>query len=587
LTLKNTYTRTLEPFAPLAATGPVTVYSCGPTVYSFAHIGNFRSFLFADVLCRVLRQHGYTVRQVMNITDVGHMTVDHVADATGEDKLSKAARELGTDPYQVARHFERAFVEDASALRMQIYQGAAAGDPALHPRATAHVAEMLVLIQHLLDRGFAYVDSSGQVYFSVDRFPEYGRLSGKVLEELEAGARVAVREEKRDPRDFALWKVDDKHLMSWDPHSPAGWPAGDFERLGALLAAEAIGPIDPRIRPGFPGWHIECSAMARARLGERIDLHTGGEDNMFPHHECEIAQSHGALGATVPAPPGAPDAGTERPSFARTWLHGRHLLVDGKKMSKRDGTFFTLRDLLDPRAASRPELADRLAQLGFASGRVRPAVVRYALISNQYTQPMNFTLDLLVQASASIDRLQSLFERAREAAGPDPTAGADPVAAAAAHASDDLRATVARQLAAFDAALDDNLNMPNALAALFDLVTALNQRPLGPADARLALAALDHADAVLDVLDRRPRSGVITRAEIDAAVAAIAAAAGGPDEPLAPPLDAAAITRALARRQAARAARDFAGADRLRAALKDAGVAIEDLPQGFRWKLLD
>ena len=575
LKLKNTYTKATELFVPLRD-GAATVYSCGPTVYSFAHIGNFRSFLFADVLCRVLAQRGFAVRQVMNITDVGHMTVDHLADASGEDKLSKAARELGSDPYSVARHFEAAFVRDATALRLSIYQGAAAGDAALHPRATAHVAEMLVLIQRLLDRGFAYVDSTGQVYFSVERFPEYGALSGKVLDELEAGARVAVREEKRDPRDFALWKVDDKHLMSWDPHSPAGWPAGDHDHFRALLAGESIAAIDARIRPGFPGWHIECSAMARARLGDVIDLHTGGEDNMFPHHECEIAQSWGAIGAAVPAPPGASDAGATRKTFARYWLHGRHLLVDGKKMSKRDGTFYTVADLFDPRAAGRPELAEKLEALGFPGGRVRPTVLRYALISNQYTQPMNFTLDLLVPANASVDRLQSLFDRLREAAGP----GEPP-----AEPSDELRGIAARQLAAFDAALDDNLNMPNALAAAFELVSAVNQRTLSAGDATTALAALDHVDAILDVLDRRQRSGLVTKAEIDAAIAA----GLGDDAPdsLAAPLDAAAITRAVARRQAAKAARDFKQADALREALKRAGVVIEDLPAGIRWQLVD
>ncbi|HET7503690.1 MAG TPA: cysteine--tRNA ligase [Kofleriaceae bacterium] len=568
LKLKNTYTKEIEAFVPLRD-GAVSVYTCGPTVYSFAHIGNFRTFLFADVLCRVLAQRGYTVRQVMNITDVGHMTMDHVADASGEDKLSKAARELGTDPYTVARHFEQAFIRDATALRLGIYQGAAARDAAVHPRATAHVAEMLVLIQRLIDRGFAYVDNAGQVYFSVEAFPEYGALSGKVIDELEAGARVAVREEKRDPRDFALWKVDDKHLMTWDPHSPAGWPDGDFTRLQALLAAESIPAIDARSRPGFPGWHIECSAMACARLGDRIDVHTGGEDNIFPHHECEIAQSWGALGASVPAPPGASDAGTTRKTFARYWLHSRHLLVDGKKMSKRDGTFLTAADLLDARAAGRFELAERLEQIGFADGRVRPTVLRYALISNQYTQPMNFTFDLLVQANASVDRLQSLFERLREVAGDG-------------EASPELRAIVAQQLAGFDAALDDNLNMPNALAAMFELVTAVNQRTLGAGDATLALEALDHIDAILDVLDRRPRSGLVTRAEIEAAIAA-----GPGDDDLIAPLDAAAITRAAARRQAAMTARDFKKADAIRDALKRAGVVIEDLPQGVRWKLVE
>jgi cysteinyl-tRNA synthetase len=569
LFLKNTFTNDSEAFAPLASDGSVTVYSCGPTVYSFAHIGNFRTFLFADVLCRVLRQHGYAVRQVMNITDVGHMTVDHTADASGEDKLSKAARELGTDPFAVAAHFEAAFVADAKRLHLSLYLGDRAADAALHPRATAHVPEMLVMIQRLLDNGYAYMDGAGQVYFSVERFPEYGKLSGKVLEDLEAGARVAVRDEKKDPRDFALWKVDDKHLMGWDPHSDKGWPAGDYARFQALLKAEGIASIDARIQHGFPGWHIECSAMARAHLGDQIDIHTGGEDNMFPHHECEIAQSYGALGGEVPAPPGAADAGSSRKTFARYWLHGRHLLVDGKKMSKRDGTFFTLGDLLDARGNGRPDIAERLEKLGFAGGSVRPTVLRYALISNQYTAPMNFTLDSLVQANASVDRLQSLFERVRETAGAEAPSG-------------DVRALIDKQLEAFDLALDDNLNMPNALAAVFDLIAGLNQRTLSAGDSSAALEALQRVDGVLDVLDHRVRSGLILKAEIDALIAG-----GLAEEAIASPIDAGGVARAVARRQSARAARDFKGADSIRDGLKSAGVSIEDLAQGVRWKLLN
>src|SRR5262245_34011382 len=205
LRLKNTLTKSTESFVPLDANGAVLLYSCGPTVYSYAHIGNFRSFLLADLLRRVLERSGYRVRHVMNITDVGHMTEDHLADATGEDKLSKAARELGWDPFAVAAHYERAFVDDAKLLRLRNYSGSDADDRSLHPQATRHIAEMLAMIQVLVEREFAYIDSTGQVYFEVSKFPEYGALSGKVMDELELGARVAVREEKRDPRDFALW----------------------------------------------------------------------------------------------------------------------------------------------------------------------------------------------------------------------------------------------------------------------------------------------------------------------------------------------------------------------------------------------
>jgi cysteinyl-tRNA synthetase len=554
LKLKNTYSKSVETFEPIDPAGPVLMYSCGPTVYSFAHIGNFRSFLFADVLRRALERHGYRVRQVMNITDVGHMTVDHLADASGEDKLSKAARELGWDPYQVAAHYERAFVEDAKLLRLKIYESADAADPALHPRATGHVPEMLVMIQRLLDRGFAYIDSTGQAYFDVSKFPEYGALSGKVLDDLEAGARVAVRQEKRDPRDFALWKVDDKHLMQWDPHGPKGWPAGDYERFQKL----APNGVDARLRPGFPGWHIECSAMSRAHLGPVIDIHTGGEDNIFPHHECEIAQSYGAADAQ-PAPV----------SFSKYWVHGRHLLVDGKKMSKSDGSFFTPRDLFDARASGRPDLAARLEGLGFEGGKVSPAVLRYALVSNQYLQPMNFTFDALVQAKASVERIQARYERLLETAGEGATTA-------------EVQEIAAKQARDFDAALADNLNMPNALAAVFGFVTELNQRTLSPGDAKAALAALEGFDSVLAVLDKRVRTGIVAKADLDARAAQDQPAAS---ELLQVPLSAASIEALVVRRHAAKKAKDFAQADQLRKDLDASGVTLEDLPAGVRWRI--
>jgi cysteinyl-tRNA synthetase len=566
LVLKNSYTKSLEPFEPLDPER-VTLYSCGPTVYSFAHIGNFRSFLFADVLRRVLERRGFVVKHVMNVTDVGHMTVDHLADCAGEDKLSKAARELGTDPYTVARHYETLFVEDARALRIKNQLGAEGTDRSLHPRATAHVPEMLVMIQSLLDRGYAYVDGTGQVYFEVAKFPAYGDLSGKVLDELEVGARVAVREEKKDPRDFALWKVDEKHLMTWDPHGAEGWPAEDWERYRAL----APNGVDRRIGKGFPGWHIECSAMARTHLGDVIDLHTGGEDNVFPHHECEIAQSHGAYGASTVAPKGAPDAGHTRPTFARYWVHGRHLLVDGHKMSKRDGTFFTLRDLLDARAAGRTDLAEKLEAIGFPGGRVPAHVLRYALISNRYTEPMNFGLDLLAQSKASVERLQGRFDRLREEA----AEGGTP--------SPEVEAILHTHVVAFDAALDENLNMPAALAAVFELVSALNQRTLSPADARVAWQTMASIEEVLDVLDHEVRSGVVTKEEIAARLADVDKA--DIDRLFAAAeLDGAAIVRLVVARQAARAGKDFARADAIRELLKLRGATIEDTAAGVRWK---
>ena len=556
LLLKNSYSKSVETFSPLDPAGKrVLMYSCGPTVYSFAHIGNFRSFLFADVLRRVLERRGHTVRHVMNITDVGHMTQDHLADASGEDKLSKAARELGSDPYSVAMHFERAFVADAKTLRLKNHLGAEGDDKALHPRATRHVPEMLAMIQTLVERGFAYVVPSGEVYFEVARFPDYGKLSGKVLDDLEAGARVAVRDEKKDPRDFALWKVDDKHLMKWDPHSPAGWPEGDWDRY-RTLAPEGI---DKRIRPGFPGWHIECSAMSLAHLGERIDIHTGGEDNVFPHHECEIAQSHGA--ASDPSQPGP---------FARYWVHGRHLLVDGKKMSKRDGTFFTVRDLLDPRAEGREDLAKSLEALGFAGGKVPPNVLRYALISNAYTQPMNFTFDLLAQSKSSVERLQSRFDRLREEAMSSHGGTLPP-------ANSEIHALLEKQLAVFDDALADDLGTANALAAVFDLVTALNQRTLSPADAFEAMRAIDAMDTVLDVLDRRVRSGVVAPDRLSVASDETTVATDA--------VDADSIEMLVRARHTAKQAKDFKRADAIRLDLKRRGVTLEDTPKGVRWKI--
>jgi cysteinyl-tRNA synthetase len=540
--LKNTYSKRLEEFVPHDPSGQVTLYSCGPTVYSHNHIGNFRSFLLADVLRRTLEQRGYAVRHVMNITDVGHMTEDHLADANGEDKLAKAARELSWNPYQVAAHFEQSFVEDAQALRLKNYVGPDASDPELHPRATEHIPEMLAMIQKLLDRGHAYTDPIGQVYFDVNSFPEYGRLSGKVLDELEAGARICVRAEKRDPRDFALWKVDPKHLMCWDPHRAEGWRPGEFERLQRLVR----GHISPSIRAGFPGWHLECSAMSRVRLAPLIDLHTGGEDNIFPHHECEIAQSYGAREDDVTAG-----------NFARYWVHARHLLVNGAKMSKRDGTLITIKSLLNPVSAGPMQLTDELKRAGFAGGTVPPSVLRFALIATPFTQPMNFTVDVLMQAKAGVERLQSLYTRLEQV-----RSGGE--------LSAEVRALVELGTTQFDAALDDNLNMSQALAATFKVVSAANRRDLTAADARALRGFLEHCNAIYAVLDHAADGGYLSKDELETGAA----------RPLSTP---ATVPQLLAARFAAKRDSDFLRADSLREQLRACGIELEDTHDGVRW----
>ncbi|MHC4840506.1 MAG: cysteine--tRNA ligase [Planctomycetota bacterium] len=562
LKLKNTYGHKVETFQPLGPAGKkVTMYTCGPTVYSFAHIGNFRSFLFADVLRRVLERNEYEVRHVMNITDVGHLTQDDIADAQGEDKMLKAAAELGWDPEKVARHFEDAFVEDAKSLRLKNYTGDEADIAALHPRAASHVPEMLAAIQKLIENDFAYVDSNGQVYFDIQKFPEYGELSGKVLEDLDVGARVAVSADKKDPRDFYLWKVDGKHLMQWDPHSESGWTEEDLKRYRMLLPDG----VDERIRPGFPGWHIECSAMSRAHLGNVIDIHTGGEDNIFPHHECEVAQSYGAYKTQVDAPHGADDEGSKRKSFARYWVHGRHLLVNNKKMSKSAGTFFTVRDLLSP---ERDDLKADLDSRGFKEG-VPANVLRYALLSNQYTQPMNFSLDLLAQSKASVERIQTRVDKLKELVGNTGSV------------SDDVRKIVDEGLENFDAALNDNLNTPNALAAVFNAVGELNQIELSPAEATEALRLLESFDEVLDVLATEARSGLLTREEVQALIDA--GELPDADSLLSGELASASLASLVAIRQKARKEKDFALADKIRDKAKAKGVQIEDTPEGFRW----
>jgi len=471
--LYNSLTRQLEELRPLQP-GRVTMYHCGPTVYSSPHIGNFRSFLFADVLRRFVEDQGFQVTQVMNITDVGHLTQDDVEQ--GEDKLEKAARQAGKSAWDIARRYEAEFRDCQQQLFVRL--------PHHMPRATDFIAQMGAIIDDLLQKGIAY-QRNGDVYFEIARFPAYGKLSGKVLDELEEGARVAVNADKKDPRDFALWKTDEKHQMQWDAPFRGG-------------------------ARGFPGWHIECSAMSMHYLGKQVDIHTGGEDNIFPHHECEIAQT---------------EAHTGQP-FVRIWLHARHLLVDGTKMSKSLGNFFTVQQILDQ---------------GYSGHELR-----YALIRVQYRQTLNFTLQGLGEARSAIARVQGARARLGRIRDAKERAGVD-----------DLAVAVARANAAFTAAMSEDLNVSEALAAVFELVGDCNRAQPSVAGARAGLAAFARCEDVLGCFGGEP------------------AADAGHDAP-------AAVQDLLLQRQAAKKHKDWQQADALRDQIAAAGWKIVDTASGPR-----
>jgi cysteinyl-tRNA synthetase len=471
--LYNSLSRSLEELRPLRP-GKVTMYHCGPTVYSSPHIGNFRSFLFADVLRRFVEDQGYEVTQVMNVTDVGHLTLDDIEG--GEDKLEAASRKTGRTAWQIAQQYEDEFHDCQRKLHVRL--------PHYMPRATDFIAEMGAIIDDLLQKGIAY-QVNGNVYFAVAKFPGYGKLSGKVLDELEAGARVAVNAEKRDPRDFALWKVDPKHQMQWEA------------------------PFRGGVR-GFPGWHIECSAMSMHYLGEQIDVHTGGEDNMFPHHECEIAQTEAHTGKR----------------FVSIWMHARHLLVDGAKMSKSAGNFYTVGDVL--------------AQ-GYSG-----LELRYALIRVQYRQSLNFTLKGLDEARAAIGRVNAARQRlVRVRDGLD-------------HGGTDaLEAAVAQANAAFTAALCEDLNVSEALAAVFEFVNACNRAAPSVGGAKAALSAFARFEAVLGCFGPEPPADATGEAPAE-------------------------LLELLAQRTLAKQSKRWAEADALRDRIAAAGWRIVDTASGPR-----
>jgi cysteinyl-tRNA synthetase len=461
LRLYNTLTRRLETFSTLEQ-GHARIYTCGPTIYDYSHIGNFRTFLFEDVLRRTLQLFGYRVTQVMNLTDV-------------DDKTIRGAGEAGLSLREYTERYARAFFEDLDTLRIERAEQ--------YPRATDHIAKMVELVRHLEQRGHTY-RSEDSVYYRIGSFPGYGKLSGVRPEQNIAGARVDSDEyDKEDARDFVLWKAAKPGEPSWQTE------------LGV----------------GRPGWHLECSAMSMEFLGETFDIHCGGVDNIFPHHENEIAQSEGATGKP----------------FARFWLHAEHLVVEGEKMAKSLGNFFTLRDLLDR---------------GYD-----PLAIRYLLISVPYRQKLNFTFDGLHAASQALERIANTLRRLRHTPDADGPGGL-------------LLEDIGGFRHRLRAALADDLNTARALAELHELLRMVNTALDGdglaePARRELDLA-MDEAESVLGVFPL------------------VADVGSDSDET---------VQRLVDERKAARAARDFARADAIRAQLAEMGVIIEDTPHGTVW----
>jgi len=476
LRLYNTLTRRKDDFEPIEP-GAVRMYSCGLTVYNYAHIGNLRTYIFSDILRRSLEYEGYDVRQVMNVTDVGHLTSD--ADA-GEDKMEKEARKTGKDIWEIARYFEDVFWNDLDLLNIE--------RPKIVCRATEHVPEMIALVQRLVERGHAY-ETEQAVYFDITTFPTYTDFTRQSLEEKMVGARDEVQEDpgKKHPADFALWFKAvgrfENHVMRWD--SPWGF--------------------------GFPGWHIECSAMSMKYLGETLDIHTGGEDHIWVHHPNEIAQSEGATGK----------------QFVRFWMHGTFLLVgdpgvrrggEERRMGKSEGNFIRLQTLID--------------------NGYDPLAYRYACLMAHYRQKLRFTWESMDAAASGYSSLKEFAARAKQISG---------------RAKLPLSPWVAEYRERFKGAIDDDLNMPQAMAALSEMIRE--------ADAKKdygVLEALYDFDRVL---------GLKLRESAESATAGDA--------------DAEALIK---EREEARKLKNWARADEIRKQLGEQGIVLEDTPSGTLWR---
>jgi len=491
LELFNTLSGKVEEFHPLED-NLVRMYACGPTVYDYGHIGNFRTFVVVDTLRRFLKQSGFKLKHVMNITDV-------------DDKIIRNAARDGVTVQEYTKKYREAFLEDADALNIQ--------HPELIVNATDHIQEMAHFIAVLVDKGYAYRTDDGSYYFRIAKFPEYGKLSKKDFAGMTDGARVDVDEyDKDNARDFALWKAPKPGEAQWETE----------------------------IGPGRPGWHIECSTMSMKYLGETFDIHLGGEDLIFPHHENEIAQSEAETGK----------------QFVRVWVHSRFLLVEGEKMAKSAGNFFTVRDLM---------------LMGH-----KPSSIRFLLMSVPYTKQLNFTFDGLTQAANSVERLRNFKLRLETSQFPE--------------GSSDAISTIAKKTSAeMTAALNDNLNTARALGAIFDMVRDVNAiADLGEVrkdDVPILLKVLEQFEEIFAVLKDDDAAKVRATVEwakaegledkISPATAELAKAAALSDEE---------IERLVAEHSQARKTRDFARSDAIRAQLGENGVILENTKDGVRWK---
>jgi cysteinyl-tRNA synthetase len=459
LELYNTLTRKKETFKPIVS-GKVGLYTCGPTVYDFAHIGNFRAYVFSDLLRRYLEYKGYEVKQVMNITDI-------------DDKTIKGSQEKGIPLTQYTMKFKKAFFEDMETLNIKKAH--------LYPEATSHVKEMIEFVKKLLDKGNAY-QMNGSVYFKISSFPEYGKLSRMKLDKLETTERVLADEyEKEQIADFALWK---------------GWEEVD----GDVFWMTDFGK-------GRPGWHLECSVMSMKYLGNTVDIHTGGVDLIFPHHENEIAQSESVTGK----------------KFVNYWLHNEFLMVEGKRMAKSLGNYYTLRDLL-------------------AKG-YNPKAIRYLLLSTHYRQQLNFTFEGLKSAEGALSRLFDFIHNLKNIKN-----GKN---------NPKIKKLIRETKKEFEEALDDDLNMSQALSKIFDLVKEVNmlmeENQISESDAKGLISLLVEFDNVLGVLER---------------VESI-------DEE---------VQNLISQREEARRDKNWELADKIRKDLESEGIILEDTPDGTKWK---